>query len=282
MAEMVQEVFVRQAPTTVFDYPRTNIMDKEWELLILLDGCRVDTLQEVAPQYEWLPAEIPADSSIAGASKQWMERTFRDAEFPDLSYITSNPHSDIVLSDRQFQQLDEVWKYEWEDDIGTVLPRAVTNQVITHGRESQQAGRTIVHYMQPHFPAVTHPELGSEMTLDEVGEGWTGNIWDQLLEGKIPEQKVRTAFRENLCAVLDEVAVLINNVDADRTVLSADHGNAFGERGYYGHGDYRVDAVREVPWVELTAEDNETHEPETKKKQDNYDIEDQLESLGYV
>jgi hypothetical protein len=281
-AHLFQEVLVRKFPTDTFDYPRTNVLDEEWDLLVLLDGCRVDTLQQVSGEYDWLPEEIGSKYSVAGGSQPWMERTFGGRTFDSLSYISGNPHTELVLRDQQFHLLDEVWQYSWDHDIGTIRPRPITDRTISHFRSEETGDQVIAHYMQPHFPSLTHPSLGSEMSFEEVGSEWSGNIWDQLVGGKVERETVIEAYRDNLRAVLNDVEVLIENVDAETVVISADHGNAIGERGYYGHGDFRVPEVRQVPWVEVSASDSGEYTPETRKTADEYSVEDRLESLGYM
>jgi hypothetical protein len=282
-SQLYQELLVRRLPTGYFDYSGVHVLEEEWDLLVILDGCRVDTLQGVASEYDWLPDEIDSVYSIAGASRMWMERTFEGRSAPDLSYITGNPHSELAFSGGEIGHLDEVWKYAWDEELGTIPPRPITDRAIAHARSGKRTDRTIVHYMQPHFPSLTHPSLGSDIDLERVGEKWSGNIWDRLRRGEIAEDLVREAYQGNLRAVLDDVGLLLENVSAERAILTADHGNAFGERGYYGHGDFRVRSVREVPWVSVDATDSGDHEvDDVVRSAEDYDLEDRLKSLGYV
>lgn len=282
-SQLYQELLVRRLPTRYFDYPGVHVLDEDWDLLVILDGCRIDALEEMTGEYDWLPAEVDSVYSIAGASRMWMERTFEGRFSPDLSYITGNPHSELALSGGEIGYLDEVWKYAWDEELGTIPPRPITDRVIAHVRSERRTRRTVVHYMQPHFPSITHPSLGSDIDLDRVGEKWSGNVWDRLRRGEIEEERVRDAYRGNLRAVLDDVGLLLRNVSADRVILTADHGNAFGERGYYGHGDFRVRSVREVPWVRVDATDSGDHEvDDTPRPAEEYELEDRLKSLGYV
>ena len=284
-SEICQELLVRQLPTDAFDYRRTHILEKDWDLLILLDGCRADSIASVVHEYDWLPGEIKSLSSVAGASRMWMERTFLGYDFSNVAYITGNPHSEFVLSSTDVAKLDEVWRHSWNKDIGTVHPKEITDRAIQYGRQEERADQVILHYMQPHFPSIKYPSLGSSINLNEVGDGWSGNIWDQILEGSVTMTKVKEAYMANLEIVLQEVGKLVKNYDAENVVISADHGNAFGEKGYYGHGDYRVKSVREVPWIELSSRDTGEYQPKkttNNKKPTNQDIKDQLASLGYL
>lgn len=72
----------------------------------------------------------------------------------------------------------------------------------------------------------------------------------------------REAYLDNLRIVLDEVAVLLENIDADTVAITTDHGGAFGERNFYRHPvACPLSRVRRVPWVETTAVDTGSIEP---------------------
>jgi hypothetical protein len=55
-----------------------------------------------------------------------------------------------------------------------------------------------------------------------------------LRRGKLTYDEVWHAYRENCRHVLASVAVLLRNYDAETAVITADHANAFGKRGYTG------------------------------------------------
>lgn len=91
------------------------------------------------------------------------------------------------------------------------------------------------------------------------------------------------AYLATLRYVLDDVALLLENVDAERVVITADHGEAFGEWGFYGHTvGCPHPVVRRVPWVETTATDEETHESAVTPEVDAaFDRDQHLRDLGY-
>lgn len=176
--------------------------------------------------------------------------------------------------------VEEVWRDSWKDELGTTPPRPVTNRAISTAREAD-FDRFIVHYMQPH-----QPFIGERARAD--GDAWVAdNCWTALRQGEVSEDRVRTAYRENLSVVLDDVDLLLENVDADTAVISADHGNAFGEWGIYGHPNgFLHPCVKDVPWVETTATDERTHEPadtsEDRERVTDANTEERLRSLGYL
>jgi len=84
--------------------------------------------------------------------------------------------------------------------------------------------------------------------------------------------------------VLNDVSLLVENIDASKMVISADHGNAFGEWGIYGHpGRTPLPCLTEVPWTEVSTTDSETYEPNQYGKiKQGFDLEARLKELGYV
>jgi len=275
-------------------YHSRNLFDEEWDLLVILDGCRVDAMQEVSGD-EGLEFLQPIDtrSSPSGKSSGWMEAAFSQSnatEVGETGYVSANPHTRIVferdgtVDESTFAILDEVWDYAWDDGIGTVPATAVTDRAIQIGRE-KNVERLIVHYMQPHFPSVPNPELGSEIRLVEAGEAWSNSIWERLLRRKVSKDEVWDGYVSNLRYVLKSVDTLLHNIDSEKVVISADHGNAFGERGYYGHGEYPIDSVRIVPWIETTADDTRRRQPHSITDSDNSDednFSEKLRHLGYL
>jgi len=53
----------------------TNVFTREWDVLILLNTCRVDALREVAPEYDF-NEEVNSIRSVGGRSPEWVAKTF--------------------------------------------------------------------------------------------------------------------------------------------------------------------------------------------------------------
>jgi hypothetical protein len=253
---------------------------------VVLDACRADLWGEVAPAMEEVPIGATRISP-AGTSTEWLEAVFGDREdsLDDVGYVTANPYSETHLDEEDFDALREVWRYAWDDDAGTVPPRPVTDAAI-HASRNWDSDRLIVHYMQPHFPSLSG-DHDDGTTLATFGEDPLP-VWDDLRFGRRSNADVWRAYRANLRIVLRDVRTLLANVDADRVVLTADHGNAFGERGLYGHAaGIALRPIREVPWAVTTATDRETHDPpappreSTREDSSEEDVDERLRALGY-
>jgi len=270
-----------EARISLLGNPGTPVWERDWDVLLILDACRVDLMQEVADDYAFLD-NFDTHESVASKSPNWIQRTFTDAHrehVDSAAYVTGNPFTSKV-DFREPPVLDEVWEYAWDDELSTVPARAITDRAISTWRESD-AERMIVHYMQPHVPFVPHPDLGEYGSHDDFGDGFD-DIWGRVGDD-LPYDEVWRAYRDNLHYVLEDIELLLQNLDADTVVISADHGNAIGEWGVYGHPpDRLLSVLREVPWVETSATDTGNYQPETEAQSEvEGDVEDRLSALGY-
>jgi hypothetical protein len=260
------------------------VYENDWDVLVILDACRRDLLASVADDWTFL-AEPGEFVSAGSMTREWMEANFVstfEAEMASTTYICGNPFSDRVLDPNDFSDLNEVWRYGWDDELGTLPARAVTDAAIHASRESNP-GRMIVHYMQPHYPFVTDEHLGPGISLDGFASDSRDDVWDKLRKGNISKEDVWNAYRENLEYALEEVEVLQRNVDADTFVITSDHGNAFGEWGIYGHPQMMpLNVLRVVPWVETKAEDHGERVPDIGNRESENDVSEYLAALGYV
>ncbi|WP_407066841.1 alkaline phosphatase family protein [Haloarcula sediminis] len=267
----------------------TNVFDREWDVLVVLDACRADLLRSVAPETDFLDA-VETVLSVGSSSSEWLENTFPDRpETRRTVMVTGNTWTDRYLDAEAFAALDEVWKYAWDDDLGTVPAAAVTDRAIAAGRQ-RDPERLVVHYMQPHHPFVPDPIDGDDGIARTGSHSNTANPWVSLRQGELTTARVWTAYEANLRYVLDEVAVLCDNVDG-RVAVTADHGNLFGEWGLYGHPmQTPVSALLAVPWAETTGVDRMSRTPsleppETLPVSRVYGADsdrDRLDALGYL
>ena len=167
-------------------------------------------------------------------------------------------------------------------EIGTVPPRAITDKTIHTGRTTTNS-RIITHYMQPHCPFVNYPDMMAEKEVNRWGNQRGADVWKRLQRGELSRDTVWRGYRDNLEFVLDEVAILLENISADKVVITSDHGNAVGEYMVYGHPPgLPLYCLREVPWISTSATDTGNHEPELIESDVNIDQADQLSALGYI
>ncbi len=281
-----------------------DFYDREWDLLVLLDACRWDLMEEVVAEYDF----VETHGNFMGQSshsREFLHKTFKennttgldklrvwkrvmldpdditpfkesytmktDPAIANTAYVTWNVFAEMLDEDA-FAEYVPVGRAKWGDDADILPPRAITDRAIDTMRTGD-AERAIVHYMQPHTPF-----RDSDTTDHE------GSAWERIQRGEKDREETWAEYKENLRWVMDDVELLLENVDAENVVISADHGNLIGEWGCYGHRPYvPVPAVKRVPWVTATASDEGTYEPEIEATEaaDEDEIEDRLEALGY-
>jgi hypothetical protein len=258
-----------------------NIYDDEWDLLIVVDACRLDLMQEVAPKYSYAQ-HVASRWSLDSTTALWMQRTFKTQDTSETTYICSNPFSEECLDAERFADLQEVWKNVWSEP-GTVPPRPVTDTTIESMR-NRRTSRTIAHYLQPHCPFITRPELSAGKDRDRFGNQGHRDVWELYGDGELEFEDLWDGYRSNLELVLNEIDLLLNSVTAEKVVITSDHGNALGKLGIYGHPPRMPHrSLREVPWIETTAHDSGDHTPETEfDGSEDVNREEQLQALGYM
>lgn len=264
-----------------------HVFARNWDILVVLDACRYDAVPEVAGEYDFLSSKPDILYSVGGSSGQWMKSTFDIEEYPNeldqTAYVTGNPHSQEYIEDDKLAYMDEVWRRTWDDNIGTIQPRSITNAAIHAGR-NESWSRLIIHYMQPHSPFIPQPEVGEGYIHRDTSKGWGGETAFQLLAmGELSYQEVWDAYIDNLRYVLEEVKLLKQNIDAETLIISADHGELFGEYSMVGHpSSVQIEQLRKVPWVETSAVDKQAHDPPDRgEAENNLSRHNQLEDLGY-
>lgn len=285
-----------------------SIWDRDdWDVLVVMDACRVDQLQEMRQHYECLPYEIDSVWSNASCSIDWINRNFNDRpeELEDTAYITANPFADhndpdsrsAGLTDSNLAHLELLYNEHWQDignGIETVPPGPVTDHAIHAWRRRDELGfdRMVVHYMQPHEPFRSRPEWGNgnhKLLKNLVSEGATAgsSVYPLLQSGDIGLDEFWRVYQDNLRWVMDDVTErLLGNVDGD-VVLSADHGNGLGEFGSWHHPPAAMNPhIRKVPWVPVESADHRTVTPtiqpiDEPMQNGKESVAGQLEALGY-
>lgn len=252
--------------------PSDNIWDRSWDILIVLDGCRADLFTETIDKCETV-------FSHGSTSRTWIRRFF-DRDVSGAGYVTGNGHiNEISRNEFAYFHIEETDETEY--GIKTVPPSPLVDHTIHawRNRDSYDLNRLVVHFMQPHAPFRSRPEWFESQHRDD---GISAFVWQRLKQGEFEKKEVWDAYRDNLNWVWDEaVSILVENLDADIAV-TADHGNAFGEHGFYGHPmGCPIEEVREVPWYTLEGQDTCTHKPQVGKESDSIDREQHLRALGY-
>jgi hypothetical protein len=283
----------------------TNVFEREWDALLILDACRVDAMQAVADEYDFI-GTVESMTSVGSSSFEWMNNTFRTRYKPQIretAYLSQNsfvdqtfgkggttgkasipfePSKFDIVDPEDFAHIEHLWRAEFEDSsewavsgeaVSRTSPRYITERAIEAGR-TRDSNRLIVHYMYPHDPYVL-ADRKLQPRFDAA-----------LKSGGATREEVWDAYLENLRFVLDQVEILLENLDRERVAITADHGEAFGEYMFYRHPPAcPIPSVRKVPWVETSGVDERTVEPTAPPPSATDRVattEERLEQLGYL
>lgn len=148
----------------------STILDLEWDLLLVLDACRMDYFKAVN--------EIPGrlgmlESESDSCTIEWLVKNFpesykaEDVGF-DIIYVSGSPfvnsRRDIhnYYAPDHFKKIIDVWDWGFDSELDTVHPRTVCNATIQMLRDQpeplrygyKKPTRFISHFMQPHTPYI--------------------------------------------------------------------------------------------------------------------------------
>lgn len=255
--------------------PSESIWSREWDILCVLDGCRLDTFRETIDE------DCGRFRSVGSTSQTWIPRTFNHHDVSDVAYVTGNPFS-VETNTDDFGLYREVGVAQVEG-VETVPPKKLTDYAIEiwRNRDQHSIDRMVIHYMQPHVPFRSQPEWFNEWINTDT---WGSSAWNRIRTGEITREEFFDAYRDNLNWVWEDGVIRLKKNCNGKIAITADHGNAAGEFGYYGHPrGAPVSSVRHVPWKTISGTDIGTVTPEVNlnKSHDERDVEASLEALGY-
>lgn len=275
-----------RSPLLRYKYgPAFNIMEKDWDNLILLDACRYDIFR----QHSILDGELTCVFSHGNSSWDFMEENFYMKKNHDVVYITTNPHYEKLEND-DFYCVESLLEH-WDSELGTILPETVTNEALKISNNYENK-RFIIHYMQPHSPHLSEisKEIGKKL------DGWTPYdrdsskvfaIWEAFHQGLITQNELRESYIETLNRVEQSVKNLLEELSG-KTVVSSDHGDNLGESylgiNRVGHGN-ETKECRLVPWLEMNYSERRTitkNKPKIKQESDGKIVDKRLKQLGYI
>ncbi|MBU0708725.1 LTA synthase family protein [Patescibacteria group bacterium] len=220
-----------------------KVVDEDWDFLIVLDACRYDEFKEV----NQINGSLRKVISLGSNTEEWLRYNF-DKSNPDVIYITGNPQFrkaelEGVFDPDYFFLVENVWDYGWHEEFKTVLPTEMIKATKQLANKYPHK-KFIIHFLQPHCPYISPTITDQEL----LGPGNT--IIDNTQFGGLEINKVKTAARENLKFVLEEIKSQLLPRLHGKTVITSDHGEAFGEKSLYFHpeGIYIKELI-EVPWL---------------------------------
>jgi hypothetical protein len=289
----------------------TDVFERDWDVLVVLDTCRTDALRAATDRLDGVTDEdVTEQLSLGSQTAEWLCATFttdRREEAARTGYVSGNGWTKGVFED-SLRPDDDTWFRDlslpasWDvldgDDFGALVhawqrdrgeysrevpwephptPETVTDHAIALTRDRTDLDRFVVHYKQPHAPYTIQAEREGRTDLTQA----EGAPFDYLAADG-DRETVWEAYLTDLRAAIDGVAALRRNVDGT-IAITADHGEAFGEHGEYGHRPAMLHPeVRQVPWVTVEGTDEGTREGDLSAYTEaDRSVEDQLDALGY-
>ncbi|MFB6296985.1 MAG: hypothetical protein ABEH56_00530 [Salinirussus sp.] len=282
-----------------------SLLDEEWDYLVILDACRNDFFARTYDDY--LTGALETRESPGSATPEWAMRTFSDQH--DITYFSANPLINSLsipfneipwgkalggdyawAAADHIEEVVDIWKFAWDDDLGTVHPADVNRAVFDRPELLRKRDRTIIHYLQPHMPyidtgkgrkigelrnAVSSATGDETGLLTSLGDHMTPKVrrWFEsstllnrlgvlldfdvetivsVLTGGETRSLVEDHYERTLRIAMEEVRDLVAELDGD-VVVTADHGEAFGEGGVWEHHvETYLPCLVNVPWVRVT------------------------------
>jgi hypothetical protein len=243
-----------------------------------------------------MDGELDRIVSQGSHSREFTEATFSGESFHDTILVTANPFIENIADDVFFRVCYSEVLDRWDDSLKTVPPGAVVDLTVEM-HEKYPDKRIISHFMQPHAPYIgpTGRKLYEQNQFgvfnpntDELDVPDAG-IASAVNEGYVDRETLRKAYAENVEIALEHAEKLIQQLDG-RSVITADHGEALGERGvflkHYGHSPHLyIPELRIVPWFVVPGENRRTvtaGTPASYERLDEQTRDSRLQALGYV
>lgn len=267
--------------TSKFLYRKNDgffILKEEWDNLIILDACRYDFFQYFYTKKKF-NGRLEKKISRGTHTIDFLKNNFQKEYYDDIIYITSTPYVDLYCKEK-FYKIISVWKDGWAKKHFTVLPETMYNYTIKTLMKYPNK-KLIIHFIQPHYPYIGYSLNQIKENLKKkfkINSPKNDSYYFEEINFKkslfsiymnkffaVVEQNFHLkAYMENLRKVLN-VALKLLNVLPGTTVISTDHGEAFGEPlhrflpiKFYGHTNgIRIPSLKEIPWLTVKADEKD-------------------------
>jgi len=279
----------------IINQNQETILDKDWDILIILDACRYDVFAEILKKIN-LDGTLSPALATGSSTVEFLIHNFKkdDERIQEIIYVTANPFVNIFLEGK-VRTIIPVWKYDWDNETGTVHPYSVYKHALKAVKKYYPSYRIIIHFIQPHYPflSIKMKVLSLEKLRVMASRGvrsssvmkvfrimgflelenayilthplellWPLKVFDNVIYVLLGKTILRNAYTKNLETVLKYVKKLIDCCPG-RIVITADHGDGLGDRiglfpiEIYGHPPrMRIKPLILVPWFETFGKGN--------------------------
>lgn len=284
----------------------TDVVEEDWDNLIILDACRYDHFEDL----NFDPGRLESRWSKGSSTGLFLTQNFGERTCNDTVYVTGNPMYraemygyDEVVGRSTFHDTVDVWMSDWDTEANTVRPEAMVKPA-KNAHDDYPNKRIIVHFLQPHAPFIGRTgerirnQRGVGLIADMVEEMDRKDgdlVWNLVQEGEIDLETATQAYRENLEIAMPSVEELVDHFEG-KTVITADHGELLGERAWpllsrqYGHPNkVWTRHLTQVPWhivdsdtrKEISDEERGTTRTPNMDEAETKEMHEKLSHLGY-
>lgn len=161
----------------------------DWNFLIVLDACRFDFFSYFYKNY--FTGTLTKHFSLGACTTEWFINSFQ-RNYKDTVYISANPYINSIHSEtglnvkkrffqinakKKFYKVIDVWNFGWNDKLGTVHPKSLTDTTLSMIKKYPKK-RFIIHYLQPHAPYLSNKYFAKGFPKPNI---YTGEILSGVL-----------------------------------------------------------------------------------------------------
>jgi hypothetical protein len=207
-----------------------RLKDLDWDIVVVLDACRWDTLEAVA---DW-----PMDycHTPGTTTREWLTAAGESGVFEDTHVVSANVNYERH-DDLGERTLEKLWETDWDGRLGNVAPEPVLDRA-DEALDAADAP-VVAHVVPPHAPYIA--KVGEEWLPVFPGvQSWKnspgGDTIDQYSQqeamagGLVDLDRAARGYRASVESVWSVTADYVGRwVKAGNTVVvTADHGETFG------------------------------------------------------
>jgi len=221
---------------------KVDIINEEWDTIIVLDACRFDMFKDIA--HPILGDKLEKRWSTGCNTAQWARSQFNEG-FENVVYLDSSTHI-TKLRGSKFKHIEPIWKDGWDDELGTVPPWTVIDRY----KKFRNEKKLIIHFFQPHQPFLD----GNKRIFRKPKPGKKyDNEWQRIYTGELSLEEVIDAYHINLRTVIPYVKEILDDRDGI-SIVTADHGNLYEFPYWHMPGEMKPEqwndiGLRLVPWL---------------------------------
>lgn len=242
----------------------------DWDVLIILDACRCDAFCNIFKYKEVIRVD-----SDATATPEWLKKTWTK-KYDNIIYLSGNPFVNskgVKTNDNSFVggdhfEVKDCWDGAFNKKTGRIESSAMKMYAIGYLNALKTGKKLVIHFMQPHSPYIFGDTKHNSFftTLSKIIP-----MRQQLLLNKVKfirklkprtestyseyytDKEIKEAYMRNLESAREDVEYVVNQAAmfGFKVVITADHGELFGEYERYGHGGKVVPELISVPWIEV-------------------------------